>query len=144
VKHDNFNIEDGHVIPALIHKFYLAKEKGEHVKIKGSGKPLRQFIYANDLACVILDTIIYDIKFDRVIVSPDEAGEISIDELVRLISKIFDYDNYYYDASADGQYKKTASNKLLMRKIPFGITDYEDGLYETINWFINNYKSIRK
>lgn len=143
-KHDNFNIEHGHVIPSLIHKFYLAKKNNERVKIKGSGKPLRQFIYANDLARVILDTITYDIKFDRLIVAPDETGEISIDELVRLIAKIFDYDNYYYDGSADGQYRKTASNKLLMRKIPFGMSEYEKGLYETINWFIDNYKSIRK
>lgn len=48
--HDNYNIADGHVIPGLIHKCYLAKQKGEDFVIWGSGKPLRQFIYSEDLA----------------------------------------------------------------------------------------------
>jgi GDP-L-fucose synthase len=51
---DNFNIQDGHVIPGLIHKCYLAKAKGEDFVIWGSGTPLRQFIFSEDLAKLTL------------------------------------------------------------------------------------------
>merc|ERR1740133_904105 len=47
--HDNFNIQNGHVIPGLIHKAYLAKQSGEDLHIWGSGTPLRQFIFSQDL-----------------------------------------------------------------------------------------------
>jgi len=48
--HDNFSIEDGHVIPGLIHKCYLAKKNGTDLTIWGTGSPLRQFIFSEDLA----------------------------------------------------------------------------------------------
>jgi len=47
---DNFSIENGHVIPGLIHKVYLAKKNDTPFTIWGSGKPLRQFMYSEDLA----------------------------------------------------------------------------------------------
>ena len=43
-KNDNFSLENAHVLPALIHKCFLAKEKDEDFVILGTGKPLRQFI----------------------------------------------------------------------------------------------------
>ena len=42
---DNFSLENGHVIPSLIHKCYLAKKENEDFVVRGSGKPLRQFIF---------------------------------------------------------------------------------------------------
>ncbi|VFV20519.1 gdp-l-fucose synthase-like [Lynx pardinus] len=44
--HDNFNIEDGHVLPGLIHKVHLAKSSGSALTVWGTGKPRRQFIYS--------------------------------------------------------------------------------------------------
>nr|XP_031359982.1 GDP-L-fucose synthase isoform X2 [Lonchura striata domestica] len=52
--HDNFNIEDGHVLPGLIHKVYLAKQSGSALTVWGTGKPRRQFIYSLDLARLFL------------------------------------------------------------------------------------------
>ncbi|CAG0890907.1 unnamed protein product [Cyprideis torosa] len=51
---DNFNIEKGHIIPGMIHKVYLAKQKGTPVVMWGTGTPLRQFIYSRDLARLII------------------------------------------------------------------------------------------
>ena len=48
--HDNYNLTNAHVIPALIHKCYNAKQEGKPLVVGGSGKPLRQFIYSRDLA----------------------------------------------------------------------------------------------
>ena len=55
--YDNFNLQDSHVIPGLIHKCYLAKKENKPFVIAGSGTPLRQFIYSEDLAILILWTI---------------------------------------------------------------------------------------
>ena len=77
-KHDNFNLEDAHVVPALINKFYLASKTGENVIVKGTGRPLRQFIYANDLANLIIWVVDNYDDAEPIILSPDEKGEISI------------------------------------------------------------------
>jgi GDP-L-fucose synthase len=55
--HDNFHLENGHVIPGLIHKFYLAKKNNTPMSVWGSGKPLRQFVYSEDLARLIIWTL---------------------------------------------------------------------------------------
>lgn len=47
--HDNYNVQGGHVLPGLIHKCYLAKKNKQDFIVWGSGKPLRQFIYSQDL-----------------------------------------------------------------------------------------------
>ena len=55
--HDNYSLEDGHVIPSLIHKCYLSKEKDEDFIVRGTGNPLRQFINSLDLGRLILWTL---------------------------------------------------------------------------------------
>ncbi|XP_049588367.1 GDP-L-fucose synthase isoform X1 [Syngnathus scovelli] len=52
--HDNFGIEDGHVLPGLIHKTYIAKKENKPLVVWGSGTPKRQFIYSLDLARLFL------------------------------------------------------------------------------------------
>ena len=47
---DNFSIDNGHVLPSLLHKCYLAKQNNTDLKVWGSGKPLREFIYSEDVA----------------------------------------------------------------------------------------------
>ena len=73
---DNYNLENGHVIPSLIHKFFTAEQMGEDVEIWGSGKPLREFIFSKDVAR--LTELLYDNYEggDPVILSSSE--EISI------------------------------------------------------------------
>ena len=51
---DNFNLTEGHVLPALIHKCYLAKQNKTPLSIWGSGEPLREFVYADDIAGLAL------------------------------------------------------------------------------------------
>lgn len=137
--HDNFDLEDAHVLPALIHKCYLAKEKGENFIIKGSGKPLRQFIYSQDLAKLIM--IILEKGNDpNIILSVPEDKEMSIESIARIIARNYNYeDKIQFDESfSDGQFKKTVSiNKLnnLIGDFPF--TSLEEGIKNTITWFIN-------
>jgi GDP-L-fucose synthase len=144
---DNFNLEDAHVIPALIHKCYLAKEKNEYFTISGSGNPLRQFIYSRDLALAIMLVLENYKKMSSIIIAPDETSEVSISYVAQLIAKEFDYEHMLnFDTSkSDGQYKKTVSNDKF-RKFTnfFNFTEIDEGLKRTIKWFLLNYPNIRK
>ena len=146
-KHDNFSLENAHVLPALIHKCYLAKQKNEDFTILGTGKPLRQFIYNEDLAELLMFVLEKYENKKPIILSVDEEDEKSIKEVGTIIAKEFDYiDKIKFDSSfSDGQYKKTASNKLLKSYLSdFKFTDINIGIKETIKWFENNYNRVRK
>jgi GDP-L-fucose synthase len=145
--HDNFNLEDSHVIPGLIHKCYIAKQNNEPFIIAGSGKPLRQFIYSEDLAKLIIWTLEKYENLEPIILSVSENDEKSISYIAKCIAKKFNYENnIFFDTSkSDGQFKKTANNFKLIKLINnFEFTNIEDGINNSIEWFIKNYNSCRK
>jgi len=142
---DNFNLENGHVIPSLIHKCYLAKKNNTDFIIWGSGKPLREFIFTKDIAILTMWALENYNEEEPIIFSTSE--EISIKDIALLIAKYMKFDgNIIFDKTkSDGQYRKPSSNKKLMSYLPnFKFTSIEDGLKETIEWFNNNYKIARK
>lgn len=145
---DNYNLESSHVIPGLIHKTYNCKKENIPLKINGSGKAKRQFLYVDDLSRIIYKFIYLNIldKNISVIVSPPETDEISISELVNEICKNFNFYDFNYDTSfSDGQLKKTVSSNELLRYLPdFKFTPLKNGLHDTINFFIENYDTVRK
>ncbi len=84
---DNYHPENSHVLPALIRKFHEAKvNNSPTVNIWGSGKPLREFMFADDLAdaCVFLMENYNDLQFVNIGVGED----ISIRELAELIKEV--------------------------------------------------------
>lgn len=142
---DNFDLENGHVIPMLIHKCYLAKQNNTPFEVWGSGKPLREFIYSQDVADII-DLLLekYD-GTDPVIIS--NPKEYSIKQVVELIVKYMEFEGevVWLSDKPDGQYRKPSSNKKLLSIIgDYNFTSLEDGLKETIEWFNENYDTIRK
>lgn len=142
---DNFNLENGHVIPTLIHKFYLAKKNNKNVEIWGTGKPLREFIYSKDVADLTLWAMDNYDESEPIIFSNSE--EISIKDLVILIADLMKFDNniVWDNSKPDGQLRKPTDNQKLKNYLPdYSFTSLEDGLKETIDWFITNYNSIRK
>jgi len=119
-EHDNYSIEDGHVIPGLIHKTYLAKKNGTDLTIWGTGKPLRQFIYSKDLARLTVWVMRQYHSPEPIILSVGEEDEVSIADLARHVAKSMDFQgNIIFDTTkSDGQYKKTANNKKLRELYP--------------------------
>ena len=145
--HDNYSLEDGHVIPSLIHRCYLNKKNNEKFIVRGTGKPLRQFIYSEDLAKLIIWTMENYHKKDTLILSVDEKDEISIKDVAENIAKVYEYtDMIEFDSSyEDGQYKKTADNSKLKNLIGnFEFTNFEVGIKKSIEWFIENYNNCKK
>lgn len=146
-ENDNFSIEGGHVIPGLIHKCYLAKQKNEKFMVWGSGKPLRQFIYSQDLGRLIMWVLEQYEEKDSIILSVGENDEVSIEYVARQIAKAYDYEHMIdFDITkSDGQFKKTADNsKLLSLYGDYKFVDIEDGIKRSVEWFVKNYDSCRK
>lgn len=145
-KYDNFHLTNAHVIPNLIHKCIIAKNNNKEFIVKGTGKALRQFIYAKDLAKIIKFLITYDGTYNHIICSTNITDEISIKDIVQKICINLNYFNIKYDSSfSDGQYKKTVSNEKLRCIYPnLKFTSIDEGLKETIKWVVNNFDNIRK
>ena len=143
--HDNFSLEDGHVIPALIHKFHLAKSSGKMLILPGTGTAKRQFISSNRVA-KLMTTLLFKNKVQKnnFNLCENENFEISIAELVDKISKVYQYNNFIFDkSSSDGQLKKTASNEKIKEELSEFFeddeNDFDNNLQETITWFLNNH-----
>ena len=142
-ENDNYNLTNAHVIPALIHKCYLAKLNNEKFIIGGDGSPLREFLYSKDLAKIISNLLDKDLP-DSLIVSGDE--EYSIKECVQKIVKIMNFNGeIFYDKSfPNGQKRKPSDNSKLKNIINFPFTNFDSGLENSVKWFINNYEDCRK
>jgi GDP-L-fucose synthase len=145
-ENDNFDLQDSHVIPALIHRAYIASQAKSHFIVKGTGKALRQFLYVDDVADIIAKLLENPIRPHKIIIAPDE--EISIKDLVLLIADEFciSHNNILYDYNKnDGQYKKTCSNELFKSYYSkFQFTELKYGIKHTCDWFKKNYPNIRK
>jgi len=145
--YDNFNLEDSHVLPGLMHKCYIAKKNGTDLTVYGTGKPLRQFIYSVDLGALFVWGLDHYDSLEPIIFSVGEEDEVSIGQVAELIKKGMGFEGkLVFDTSkADGQYKKTASNKKLLSLIPgFKFTPFEEAVNATCKWFLANYETARK
>ena len=146
--HDNFHLEDGHVIPALINKCYAAKRDHTDLVCWGSGTPLRQFIFAEDLAKLFVWSLRHYQSIEPLILSVPEGDEVSIKDVVELVADAFQFDKsrIVHDTSKeDGQFKKTACNDKLKHLCPeFKFTPIREGLQASVDWFVANYDTARK
>lgn len=148
-ENDNYNLKSSHVLPALIHKTYLAKKNNTPLEVYGSGSAIRQFLYADDFAKII--NYFTTTKFEKsnitCVISPPEKDEISIKDAALLICDLMEFKGeiVYNTNYLDGQYKKTTTDKELNRYFAnFEFTNMNDGLKETIKYFVDNYENIRK
>lgn len=144
---DNYNLEDGHVIPALTQRCYLAKKEGKPFRVLGSGTPLRQFIFSEDLANLFMWVLENYNEKESLILSVGEKNEVAIKDVALEIAKSFDYEHMMeFDTRySDGQYKKTADNAKLMKLIgDFEFTPIDKGIKKNTEWFIKNFDDARK
>ena len=142
---DNFDLANGHVVPSLIHKCYLAKKNNTPFKIWGSGKPLREFIFSKDVGRLTKWVLENYEEEEPIIFSTSQ--EISIKDVVDLIVKHMSFNGevIWESDKPDGQFRKPSDNSKLLSYLPdFKFTSLDDGLKETIDWFISNYENCRK
>lgn len=145
--HDNFSIQNGHVIPGLIHKCYLAKQNNTPFTIWGSGTPLRQFVYSLDLAELTVWVMREYHDPTPITLSVDEQEEVSIKEVALSVAKAMEFEGEIkFDTSkADGQFKKTAANHKLRKYRPdYKFTSMDEGIQKAVDWFVEHYDTCRR
>ena len=136
---DNFSEMDSHVIPALIHRMHKAKEqKHSEFLIWGTGKPLREFLYVDDLANCINEVIQQDIREDLLNVGSGE--EVSILQLSEIIKEVVGYEGVLsFDSSKpDGNPRKLLDSKLINSYGWKPEISLRKGIENTYSWYKEN------
>ena len=136
----NFDLNNSHVLPALIRKFHEAKiDKKPFVELWGSGTPMREFLYVDDLAEASVFLMNNYNQSETINVGTGE--DISIKDLALLIKKItgFNGDLDWDFSKPDGTYRKLLDvSKInnLQWKAKISLTD---GIKLTYDWYIKNH-----
>ena len=137
---DDFDLENSHVLPALIRKFHEAKVKNEpFVTVWGTGTPKREFLYIDDLADAGL--FLMENYDDSEIINIGTGEDLSIGELAALIKEITSYDGeIVYDVTKpDGTPRKLLDVSKLNSLGWKAKTGLRDGILVTYNWFVRHY-----
>ena len=137
---DNFNPRSSHVIPALIRKCVEAKDNGDdHILVWGDGSPTREFIFVKDAAeGIALAAERYN---ESEPVNIGSGFEISIKDLAEKIARMtgFQGELVWDTSKPNGQPRRKLDARGTTEKFGFTAkTDFEEGLQETISWFLNN------
>lgn len=139
---DNYHPENSHVLPALIRKFQEAKENGtSHVTIWGSGKPMREFLFADDLA----DACYYLMQNynEANLINVGTGEDITIKDLALLIKEVVGFDgDLNFDASKpDGTPRKLMDVSKLHSKGWKHNINLKEGITLAYQDFLKNYKA---
>jgi GDP-L-fucose synthase len=139
---DNFDLQNSHVLPALIRKFHEAKESNApYVECWGDGSPMREFLHVDDLAEACFRCMIsYN---DSEIINVGTGEDLTIKELTELISIIIGYKGEikWDDSKPNGTLRKVLNVdkiKSLGWSPKIGI---RQGIYETYEWYKNEQTS---
>jgi GDP-L-fucose synthase len=150
---DNFYSENSHVIPALIRRFHEAKLNGDKEVIAwGSGKPMREFLYVDDMAeasihVMNLDKFTYDENTEPMLshINVGTGVDCTIRELVETIAKVvgFEGDVKFDSTKPDGAPRKLMNvDRLKSLGWNYSVS-LEDGLAKAYQWFIVNNDKFR-
>jgi GDP-L-fucose synthase len=136
---DNFDLENGHVLPVLIRKFIEAKRSGSgKVTIWGSGSPLREFLHVDDLAkAVVLCMDKYD---DSKQINIGSGQEVSIKDLADKISKAVGFSGEIsWDSSKpDGTMRKVLDSSKIANLGWEALISLDQGIASTVEWYLQN------
>lgn len=139
--YDNFNEQSNHVIPALMKRFENAKQKNcAHLEIWGSGKPLREFLYVDDLAdALVFLAETYD---SPEVINIGSGNETSILELANVISEITGFQGSIITdpTKPDGMMRKLLDSSKLQQLGWSSTTSLFNGLNEMYHWALKNHK----
>ena len=142
---DNYHLENAHVIPAIMHRAFLAKKNNEQtLTIWGTGNATREFLFVDDLAegCIFL----LNEYSEHSPINLGTGVEVSIKDLAVKICEIVGFNGeLVFDTSKpDGTPRKVLDVKKINELGWQSKTNLENGLKISFEWFLNNYNYIRK
>ena len=141
---DNFDLQNSHVLPALMSKIHDAKISGQkEVIVWGSGTPRREFLYSDDLA----EACVYFMEK----ISAEQCGEhvnigvgedISIHELAQILAEAIGYTgSFRFDPSRPDGTPRKVLDVSKQKKLGWSAkTSLRDGIQKTYQWYLENKK----
>ena len=141
---DNFDLQNSHVLPALIRKFHEAKTHGDdQVVVWGTGLPRREFLYVDDMAEACVFLMNRDGYTDMVNIGVGE--DIAIGDLARLVGEVvgFKGELVFDPTKPDGTPRKLLDVSRLQALGWSAKTGLREGIEETYRWYLENIGSLR-
>jgi len=153
-QNDNFHLENSHVIPAMMRRFHEAKLQGaEKVAVWGTGKPMREFLYVDDMADACIHTM--NLPYADLVVEVSNpmcshinvgtGHDVAISELAYIMAKVVGFEGYIeFDISKPDGAPRKLMDVSRLRSLGWRYSiELERGLEMTYKWFLDNLDSLR-
>jgi GDP-L-fucose synthase len=143
--HDNFDLQTSHVLPAMMRKFHEAKLKGNvPVELWGSGTPMREFLFVDDLADAVLFTM--ENKLKEHLYNVGSGTDVTIKELALLIQKTVGHQGeiIWDSTKPDGTPRKLMDVSKMKDMGWTAKVDLVTGIQKTYQWFLENQNMFKE
>ena len=142
---DNFDLQTSHVLPAMIRKFHEAKKnKNADVLLWGSGTPMREFLFVDDMA----EAVVYALENElpEYLYNVGSGKDITIRELAETIQKVIGHQGQIvWDAEKPDGTPRKLMDVSKMKAIGWQYsTELQEGIEKTYAWFLENIQDIKE
>jgi GDP-L-fucose synthase len=142
--HDNFDLQTSHVLPAMLRKFHEAKLNRAPVKLWGSGTPMREFLFVDDMA----EAVVYALenKLPEYLYNVGSGKDITIKELAETIQKVTGHQGeIIWDLEKPDGTPRKLMDVSKMKEMGWSYsTELEEGIEKTYAWFLDNIENIKE
>jgi len=141
---DNFDLETSHVLPAMLRKFHEAKTNNTPVKLWGSGTPMREFLFVDDMA----EAVVYALENElpEYLYNVGSGKDITIMELAETIQKVTGHQGeIIWDSEKPDGTPRKLMDVSKMKKLGWEYTtELKEGIEKTYAWFLENIDNIKE
>ena len=141
---DNFDLQTSHVLPAMLRKFHEAKNNNSDVILWGSGTPMREFLFVDDMA----EAVVYALenKLPEYLYNVGTGKDITIKELAEIIQKVTGHQGeIIWDSKKPDGTPRKLIDVSKMKDLGWSYsTELEDGIEKTYAWFLENIEDIKE
>jgi len=141
---DNFDLKTSHVLPAMLRKFHEAKLNNKPVELWGSGTPMREFLFVDDMANAVVFALEHTLP--EYLYNIGTGKDITIKELAETIQKVVGHQGeIIWDATKpDGTPRKLMDvSKMAAMGWEYS-TELQEGIEKTYQWFLENIEHIKE
>lgn len=142
---DNYDLENSHVLPAMLRKFITAKQNNlPEVELWGTGSPRREFLHVDDLATACF--YLLENYNEAGLINIGTGTDISIKELAELIQETTDYKGTirWNSEKPNGTPRKLMDSSKMHQLGWKHSIDLEEGIRQTYQWFLENVDTIKE
>ena len=141
---DNFDLETSHVLPAMLRKFHKAKLNNTPLKLWGSGTPMREFLFADDMAEAVIFAL--ENELPEYLYNIGSGKDITIKELAETIQKVTGHQGeIIWDTEKPDGTPRKLMDVSKMKALGWEYkTELKEGIEKTYSWYLENIENIKE